>query len=83
MVVSGLVHTRSDGGVNGAHGRRQSVSDETDRINRATTRTEQPLICISAGQGLFIGAACRHRTDDLITSALRLSLDAPTGRTSR
>lgn len=33
---------------------------------RATTRTEQPLSCVSAGQGLFAGTACRNRTDDLI-----------------
>jgi len=39
--------------------------------HRATTGTEQPLPCLSAGQGLFAGAACRNRTDDLITSALR------------
>lgn len=32
--------------------------------HRATTRTEPPLPCVSAGQGLFAGAACRNRTDD-------------------
>lgn len=44
--------------------------------HRATTRTEPPLPCVCAGQGLFAGAACRNQTDDLITSTLATSQPA-------
>jgi hypothetical protein len=37
----------------------------------ARRQEERPLVCITAGQGPSVGAACRNRTDDLLNSTLR------------